>query len=250
MLVLALWVANEVGFRVGRHFHTSETEIQRSVGNSLKASIFGLVALLLGFSFSATSNRYELRQRVVLDQANAVGTCYQRAGLLDDTSRDRIQEILRRYLQTRVDQYREGDSPSAFAKYQGLVNDTLAQLWSTIEDVNRQYPDMVRNSHIVPAANEVIDLSSTRTWANRNHLPDPVLLLLLMCVVISGVLLGHSSGQSGRRHIGLWIASNLLFGLVLFIVLDFDRPQTGLIRVDPGPLGEVRDQIGLPASTP
>ena len=96
---------------------------------------------------------------------------------------------------------------------------------------------------IVPAANEVIDLSSTRAWAGRNHLPGPVLVLLLASVLVSGLLLGHSSGQAGNRHAPLWLVSNLIFALVLFVVLDFDRPRRGLIRVDPTPLVELESTL-------
>jgi hypothetical protein len=63
-------------------------------------------------------------------------------------------------------------------------------------------------------------------------------------VLVSGLLLGHSSGQAGRRHAGLWVASNLILALVLFVVLDFDRPRRGLIRVDQRPLIELNAAIG------
>jgi hypothetical protein len=113
-----------------------------------------------------------------------------------------------------------------------------------VEDANRREPDKVRNSLIVPAANEVIDLSSARAWANRNHLPEPVLLLLMVSVLVACLLLGHSSGQAGRRHPGLWLATNAIFALVLYVVLDFDRPRRGLIRVDQTPLIELDASIG------
>jgi hypothetical protein len=93
------------------------------------------------------------------------------------------------------------------------------------------------------AANEVIDLSSTRAWAGRNHLPAPVLTLLLASVLVYSLLLGHSSGQAGRRHVGLWLASNLILALVMYVVLDVDRPRRGLIRVDQTPLVELESTI-------
>ena len=100
-----------------------------------------------------------------------------------------------------------------------------------------------RNWFEKSVANEVIDLSSTRTWANRNHLPDPVLALLLVSVVISSLLLGHSSGQAARRHPGLWLASNVVLALVLYVVLDFDRPRRGMILIDQMPLIELQASL-------
>lgn len=239
-LFALMMAANEFGFLYGRREHDRESELSRSVSNALKGSIFGLVALLLAFSFSATTNRYDLRQRLVLDQANAVGTCYLRAGLLAETDRDRIQDLLRQYVDVRLEHFRVGHDDAALARTQSEINRLLTELWAAVESANQGTPDVVRNSLIVPAANEVIDLSSTRIWANRNHLPDPVLALLLVSVLVSSLLLGHSSGQSGRRHPGLWLASNVVFALVLFVVLDFDRPKRGLIRIDQTPMIELQ----------
>ncbi|MEO6809903.1 MAG: hypothetical protein ABI353_12390 [Isosphaeraceae bacterium] len=238
-LFCGMLAANEIGFRLGRRHHREETEPSRTVSGALKASVLGLVALLLAFSFSATTNRYNMRQRIVLDQANAVGTCYQRAGLLPEPSRDRIRETLRQYVRTRLDDSRAGYDRAEMTRMREEIDRLLNTLWSAVEEANRSQPDAVRNSMIVPAANEVIDLSSSRAWASRNHLPDPVLVLLLASVLVSGLLLGHSSGQSGKRHVGLWSASNLILALVLFVVLDFDRPRRGLIRVDQTPLVEL-----------
>ncbi len=81
-LLIVTLVANEVGFRFGLRNRSRDSELSRTVSNALKGSVFALVALLLAFSYSATAGRYDMRQHLVLEQANAVGTCYLRAGLL------------------------------------------------------------------------------------------------------------------------------------------------------------------------
>lgn len=242
-LFSAMLVANEIGFRSGKRGRDQETELSRSAATALKGSVFALVALLLGFSFSATTGRYDLRQRLVLDQANAVGTCHLRAGLLDESSRDRIRISLRRYVRAHLDYAKAGDDHAVLSQVASEIDRITAALWATVEEANRKSPDAVRNSLIVPAANEVIDLSSTRSWAGRNHLPVPVLVLLLASVLVSALLLGHSSGQAGRRHVSLWLATNLIFVLVMYVVLDFDRPRRGLIRVDQTPLIELESTM-------
>jgi hypothetical protein len=168
-LLAAMLASNEIGFRGARWEHKRENDLSRTVSNALKASIFGFVALLLAFCFSATNARYDVRQRLVLDQANAIGTCYLRAGLLDDASKTRIQGLLRKYVDLRLEQYQAADDREVFDRRQAEIGTLLSDLWTAVEEANREAPDEVRNSLIVPAANEVIDLSSTRSWANRNH---------------------------------------------------------------------------------
>jgi len=239
LLTVAL-VANEIGFRYGRWHQGRESDLSKTVSNTLKGSIFALVALLLAFSFSATSNRYDMRERLVLDQANAIGTVYLRAGLLGEPARGNIRSTLRHYIDVRLQHFHAGYKTELSAQLQLEIDGLMSTLWAEVERENATNTEAVRTSLIVPAANEVIDLSSTRAWANRNHLPDPVLALLLVSVVISSLLLGHSSGQAARRHPGLWLASNVVLALVLYVVLDFDRPRRGMILIDQQPLIELQ----------
>jgi hypothetical protein len=247
--VLALmFAANEIGYRLGRVRHGEEPERAHAVSNALKASILGLVALLLGFSFSITSSRFQQRQRLVLDEANAIGTCYLRAELLAkdkkaELSGKRIRESLRSYTNLRLEHFERALESSEFQRTTKAMDTILVELWSAVEDGVTMDHELARTSQIVPAANEVIDLSATRAWASHNHLPPSVLLLLAACMGVSSGLMGHSSGQVGRRHLGLWIALNVLVMLVLFVVLDFDRPRRGLIQVNHAPLIELRESM-------
>jgi hypothetical protein len=62
-------------------------------------------------------------------------------------------------------------------------------------------------------------------------------------MVLSAGLMGHSSGQTERRHLGLWIALHVLVSLVLFEIIDFDRPRRGLIRMNHAPLIELQKTL-------
>ncbi|WP_422928377.1 hypothetical protein [Singulisphaera sp. PoT] len=242
-LLALMFVADEVGYRLGRRFHHDETEASRTVSSMLKGSVFGLVALLLGFSFSVTSSRHDLRRKIVLDEANAAGTCHLRAGLLHEPQRGQIRETLRKYVAARIAFYENGLDPSEVTRTNREMDRLLNELWATVEDANLSNSSVVLTSQIIPAANEVIDLNTTRAWAIRNHLPVPVVVLLEVCVIVSSLLIGHSSGQSGRRHAEMWAAFNILFALVLFVVLDFDRPRRGLVQVDHTPLYELNASL-------
>ena len=57
---------------------------------------------------------------------------------------------------------------------------------------------------------------------------------------------GHALGQARRRHVILSLGLNLLILIVAFVVLDFDRPRRGLIRVDQTPLLRVQESMASP----
>ena len=242
-IFILTFIANELGFLAGKRDGKNVSDGARAVSNGLKASILGLAALLLGFSFSTTTAKHYQRQRLVLEEANAIGTFYLRAGLLEEPQRSKLQEGLKRFTELRLKHFEFGLDREAYAETLVQMQTELDSAWQVVESTIEGQPDRVVPSQIVPAANSVIDLNTTREWSIRNHMPQPVLILLCICIVVSSMITGHSSGQVGKRYLGLWLAFNVLFTLVLFVILDFDRPRRGLIQVDHLPMVELLDSM-------
>jgi len=236
ILVMAL-IASVAGFRYGRRHIDAGDNLNVS---GLRASTLGLVALLLGFSFSMTSTRFGDRSRTVLEEANSIGTCYLRAGLLDSASRERIRTAVRAYTDSRLENYQRGVDSKEYRRTTADMQAALDLLWAGVEQAVRVDPERARVSLIVPAANDVIDLSAKHTWSDHNQMPASVLFLLAATIIITSVLIGQSLAESGKRHIGLWLAINILLILLIFVILDFDRPLRGLIRMNQAPLIDVR----------
>ncbi|HWC75000.1 MAG TPA: hypothetical protein VG454_13775, partial [Gemmatimonadales bacterium] len=127
VLILAILLlslgASEVGFRRGRALQATEGE--RDILTTIRTSTLGLVALLLGFSFAITSNRFNDRSRLVMDEANAIGTCYLRAGLVAEPARGQIRDALRRYVDLRIESYERGVDRKAFEQLATQMHGTL-----------------------------------------------------------------------------------------------------------------------------
>jgi len=243
ILLLSLG-AGELGFRYGRSQQVSDSE--RDIVNTLRTSTLGLVALLLGFSFAITSSRFNERSRLVTDEANAIGTCWLRAGLVAEPARGDIRAALRRYTDLRVASFEKGLDPREFARLADSMHATLATLWTGITRAVNANPNQALTSAIVPAANDVIDLSTTREWIRTFHMPPSVVGLLAFSIILCGAMSGHALGQARRRHVILSLGLNLLILIVAFVVLDFDRPRRGLIRVDQTPLLRVQESMASP----
>jgi hypothetical protein len=240
LIILALSLgASELGFRIGRAQQPSESE--RDILTTIRTSTLGLVALLLGFSFAVTSNRFNDRSRLVMDEANAIGTCYLRAGLVAEPASTQIRTALRRYIDLRIESYEKGIDPQQFAHLADGMHAALDELWAGVTHAVSVDRTRALSSAIVPAANDVIDLSTTREWMRSYHMPAQVVLLLGLSIVICAAMIGHALGEGGRRRVILSLGINLLIIMVAFVVLDFDRPRRGLIRVDQTPLIQARD---------
>src|SRR5258707_5213715 len=92
---------NEAGFRLGRHVESKTTEKTKSEISVVAGSIVGVLGLLLGFTMSMAVDRFEARQQLVLEEANAIATFYFRTQLLPAPDGAEISRLLtdHRYLQ-------------------------------------------------------------------------------------------------------------------------------------------------------
>src|SRR5271165_5787971 len=101
--VLLLWLAAQVGASIRRRRPLKE-EAREDFGLVETASLT-LLGLIIGFSFSMATARYDLRKNYEEAEANAIGTEYVRAGLLPVADAAAVQAQLRKYLDLRIEFY-------------------------------------------------------------------------------------------------------------------------------------------------
>lgn len=89
---------NEAGFRIGRFVQACVDSEARSLTGSIQASIPGLLALLLGFTFSMSMQRYDNRRMALMDEANTIGTAALRTQLLPEQFRGEAGELFQEYI--------------------------------------------------------------------------------------------------------------------------------------------------------
>src|SRR4051812_49649249 len=93
----------EGGYRLGLRLFAAKDEARRSQIGGVQGAILGLLGLLLGFTFSMAVSRYEARRELVLKEANTIGTTWLRAGLLPEAHREPVKELLRRFVDVRLE---------------------------------------------------------------------------------------------------------------------------------------------------
>src|SRR6187401_1229528 len=102
-LLLLLLVSLEAGFRIGRRAAADSDAGAGAQIGAVQGAILGLLGLLLGFSFAAAGARFIERQDLIVSEANAIGTAYLRADLLEDPFRTELKGALKRYVEHRVE---------------------------------------------------------------------------------------------------------------------------------------------------
>jgi hypothetical protein len=228
MFGLALWAALEAGYRFGqwRHVHTPDEQVQQ-VG-AIVASILGLLALVLGFTFSFAASRFEDRRQGVLEEANAIGTTYLRTRMLPPEMRQEAAQALKEYVDVRLEGVRSGDPTSAMARSEQLQE----VLWIQAAKAGEQNQTSVMLSLYVDSLNNLIDMHAVRLQAGiRSRIPAVMWVGLLIMSLCSMGAVGYQAGLSNTRRSPVKYIMVVNFTIVLALIADLDRSQQGLLRV-------------------
>ncbi len=233
MLFIAIVLFNEFGFRVGRFVQGRTDSEVKAITGSIQASILGLLALLLGFTFSMSMQRYDNRSMALIDEANAIGTAILRTQLLPAQFEEQADTLFQDYVGLRVaigqldlTQIEERQ------RYDQKIGDLQHRLWSVAIAATEVDPRAVTVGAFINALNEVIDSQGKRNALLQMHVPEVVLLLLFIVFVSSGGIIGYSAGLSGKRIVAPILLVSVLITLIVFIIIDLDRPKRGLIQVN------------------
>lgn len=228
--------------------HAGQGQLQRKAdpgieppfgSTHLLSAVLGLLALLLGFSFSMAMDRYDTRRQLVVQEANALGTTWLRVQLLDEPDRTVMSDLLRRYVDARlIWSESTAESPPEI----GTVV-LQQQLWAATGVALRGGSPPLLTRGVMDSLNESIDLASTRTAARAAHIPDFVQGLLLVYAILSMAMLGTVLGNSLKLHLPQTALLLVLLTLAHLMVLDLDRPRAGSIQVSQQPMEDLRQSI-------
>ena len=232
VLFAVLVATTEAGYRLGLRFASRTTDAAKTQINTIQASLLGVLALLLGFTFSLALQRFDSRSEAVIGEANAIGTTMLRAELLPDSVRDETLDLLARYLDQRV---QAGTISLDHAEEREAVlreSDALLDaLWQNARRAAEEDGSPVRTGLFVQSLNEMIDAYGVRDAALDRHVPEPVLFLMMATFVMAACLVGFTAGVSARRTSFPNFILAVLITCLVFVVIDLDRPRRGLIEV-------------------
>ncbi|NEM99146.1 bestrophin-like domain [Pontibacter burrus] len=233
ILFVLILLAQEAGYRLGRHHQRKTDKDVKAQTNTIQAGTLGLLALILGFAFSMSLQTYNNRSEAVINEANAIATALMRTHLLPSPYDSLTRSQLQKYIDLRL-----AISNTNYAMVQeqeALADKTEAlqrSIWDQAVQAARIDPNPVTTGYFITALNSVVVAHNERNALLAMHVPEVILYLLFIVFIMSGALIGYGSGL-GQRRINLPSALlSFMICLVVFIIIDLDRPMRGIVKVD------------------
>ena len=232
-LFIMLLIVNQIAYEIGRRNKDVENAEMKSQSTAIQTGIIGLLALLLGFTFNMSLQRYDARSNAVIEESGAITRVAMQANLLSKNVRDSVFEELDIYLELRImlSQIDLANTEQRITTNQ-KVSKSQARLieLAQLELDSNQSPAIANGFY--QSLSGLIQIENKRTAMLRLHVPEPVLFLLFCVFVTVGGMLGYNSGLGKKRPAFPTVLLFTLIVLVVFIIIDLDRPKRGIIKVN------------------
>jgi hypothetical protein len=245
LVFVAMMACLEIGYRVGHRNSEDHPGLAHEGIGTVEAAVFALLGLLLGFSFAGAMSRLDARRELIVKEANAIGSAYLRLDLLPANAQPEMRRLFREYLDARLQVYEKLPDLKAAEAAIALAEQEQQVIWSRAVAASQADSSQNVARLLLPALNDMMDVTTSRTIALHTHLPLLIFALLICIALLSGLLAGYAMAERKRRswlHIFLYAA---VVAVTIYVVLDLDSPRSGLIRLDAadGALVKLRDSI-------
>lgn len=229
--LIALLIASEIGRWLGvRARGRGEERVA-----TLEGAMFGLLALMIGFTFAMALSRFEERRHAVLDEANAISTMGLRARLLPSPYNTEALKLLHEYAQLRVTVAQHTVTLEELDTDIAKSNELQEQLWNNAM-IGVAKADASVSALVFNPLNQMFDAQRKRLAVVGNQVPTEVLLALYGIAVLAIAFAGYAQGLRTRpSRIGVYLMGVLVCAVIVLIE-DIETPYTGFIAVSQQPL--------------
>ena len=243
VVVLAL-LSSEVGFRFGLWLQDRSNEPGESkMTGAVVGGMLGLMAFLMAFTIGIVIDQQGNRKAMVVQEANAIGTAWLRAGFLEESDLSVVRPLLQEYTEIRIEAANDMSLYDAIVTRSEEIHD---ELWAIMEENVRRGNESDIMGLNIESVNDVIDTHSERLFVANLRLPRILGILLFLATILSFLLVGAASSADRKRDTAAMILFALVFAAVLIVIIDLDRPQEGLLTVPQTAMTDLLRQITPP----
>ena len=229
LLFLLMILSSFVGKLLGNHMRNKKDSEEKSIETS---ALTALLFFLLAFTFGMSGDRYDSRRKIVIEEANNIGTAILRSDLYPDSSKTLFRRDFKLYVEARISYYQAGAEVKEVLKADSLSQEIASRLWKRASTLSKNPANLAATQQMIPALNNMIDIITSRSSGEKAKVPESIILMLFFLAMIIAFYGGYSEGRKGKMDWVVQLGFCLLVSLVILFTLDLDRPRRGFVNLD------------------
>jgi hypothetical protein len=228
LMVLVYWIS----YRITENILKKDPERKFPLLGTVQTSLFGLLALIIAFSFNMSVTRYDQRREVVVEEANHIGTALLRCDLYPDSIRSEFRKDFKEYLEARISYYEAKIDENKIQESLVKADIISQRIWKRAALLSQDpKTSLVSSVQMIPALNNMIDIVTTRDELRTAHIPDSIIWLIISLAIISSFVLGFGIGKNKILWVTIWCFF-LVMSISIYFILDLDRPTQGINTIN------------------
>jgi hypothetical protein len=231
-LFIGLIVCVQIGHFVGRRLPALKVK-DKDAGGTLDAAVFGLLGLLLAFSFSDALSTYEVHRDLLAEEASAVSGAYARIDLLPAISQSPLRILMRQYVQARIDTYQAVIYSSAADATIARSRQLEEQIWKKAIDAAIASGNPAITNQVIDSFDKMFDAPVRQRAAQYRHPPLVIYVLMFTVAMMAALLAGYRMAA----HPSLPIVHGVIFAaavsITIYVIVDLEYPRFGFFNPDP-----------------
>jgi hypothetical protein len=225
--VITLWVSAYIGAYARQRWHPLKRD-ERETYDVVLGATLTLLGLVIGFSFSMAGGRYDQRKNYEQEEANAIGTEFVRADLLQGDEAAKVRDLLRKYLDQRIRFYEErGDGN--LGRIDSETTKLQQEMWSVVR-VDAEMRPTALVALAVSGMNDVVNSEGYTQAAWWYRIPEGAWALMATISIVSCAMIGYVAGAARQS---LLVLVPLGLSVAFFFIADIDSPRHGVIHTAP-----------------
>ena len=214
-------------------------EPEAPVGTAVGAML-GLLAFMLGFTFSITASRFADRKDLIIRQANAIGTLYVRASMIPEKQKLEIRKLLHEYIDLLLNiNYA---SPEQISKVNARTSKIHVGIWKQTATLVQEDMDSELRTFFSGAVNELMNIGRERkTVSFVFRVAGMLWTSLFVLTAVCMFAIGFQVGSYGTRRIFDMPLLAAAFALVIVLIADMDSTGVHHLKASLQPLKDVQE---------
>lgn len=241
-LFVSILIFVELGRRLGKRQLAKRGEDAHAGKGSVDSTVYSLLALLIGFTFSGAAARYEARRDLVVEEVGKASTAWQRINALPPESQKRVRTEFGRYIDALIAMHASTAGSAEAWRYRTQVTSAQNALWDHSMAASLTPEGEKARMLLLPALNELFVVVDHEHLAQRLHIPGIIFLMLAVSALASALFAGYGMATATKRNWVYILGFAATISVATCVILELESPRLGLVRVDPidKALGELR----------
>jgi hypothetical protein len=196
------------------------------------SAVYAVLALLLGFMFNGAMSRFDTRRQLIVQEASAMSTAWQRIDALPSPAQPVIRAAFTRYVDAIIGIHVTEPGSARFQTHWADMAPAQNDLWTrsvtaSLADAGGEKARML----LLPSLNEAFDAVDAELQATRNHPPQIIYAMLLVAAFAAAMFAGYSMANRGARNWLFTIGIAATIAIVMYVVIQLEFPRLGVVNV-------------------